>query len=309
MIDGNLGEETYNYIQGKDDSLIINTEKKYGGNISSTSETINKLGQTIKYVDGENILELKYNTNNKIVEEKENNKNIIYTYTKQGNILQKKFSNGDIIKYDYYKDGTLKKIDSNIEEIDNVLLGNIKDLNQNKTMLLSAKSGVKILYNINNNVGVTNFHTYYGLTQSGFNCYTFAIGKYKELRNPGYYSGRSLNLSSLSGIKLNVEKDIKKLGKSIYDSTVGASIPGHSWKIALRIKSGVDYHFMKISNVSGAAWQQKSGKGGPVLQFRGGRTPSNTSWDMYKYNKIKDKYVVYQTGFYDSAIKYMMIKD
>ena len=30
---------------------------------------------------------------------------------------------------------------------------------------------------------------------------------------------------------------------------------------------------------------------------------------MYKYNKIKDKYVVYQTGFYDSAIKYMMIKD
>lgn len=90
-----------------------------------------------------------------------------------------------------------------------------------------------------------------------------------------------------------------------------ASIPAHSWKIALRIKSGDDYHFMKISNTSGAAWQQKAGQGGPVMQLLSGKTPSTVSWDMYAYNSSTGKYVVDKDklGYYNSSIYYMIIKD
>lgn len=319
LVDGAFAEETYTYIQEEDGSLTTNTTKKYNGNTSFTSETINKVGQTTKYVNDGTVLELKYNRYNKISEEKENGKSILYSYTEQGNVSQKKFSNGDVVKYDYYANGEPKRIISGTEEINYSPSGailsvetkvmNSIDLTQDDNVALAASTGVKILYNINSNVGVTNFHTYYGLSQTGFNCYTFAIAKHKDRCNPGYYSGRSLNLSSLSGIKLNVEKDQAKLGRTIYDSTVGASMPVHSWKIALRIKSGYDYHFMKISNSSSAAWQQKAGKGGPVMQLRGGKTPSSVSWDTYIYNSSTGKYKVGTSGFYNSAIKYMIIKD
>ncbi len=99
------------------------------------------------------------------------------------------------------------------------------------------------------------------------------------------------------------------MGRSIYDSTVNDSIPYHSWKIALRIRAGVDYHFMKISNTSGAAWMQKAGIGGPVMQLLGGKNPNNVTWDVYYYNGSTGRYAVGQTSFYNSSVPYMIIRD
>lgn len=319
IIDGNFAEILYNYKQSSNGSLTIDTIKKYSGKVSSSSETINKVGQITKYVDNGNVLKLRYNQYNKISEEIENDNKIFYYYTKQGKVAQSNFSNGAVIKFDYYNDGEIKKITSNVDGNNYMLTGDIskdriletvKNINKKTedSLTLAADSGVYVTYNINNNVGVTNFFTYYNVSAWAFNCYTFALGIYNDRKDPGNYSGRDLNLSSISGIKLNVEKDQESLGRSIYDSTVNASIPSHSWKIALRIRNGEDYHFMKISNESGASWQQKAGTG-PVLQLLNGKTPSDITWDTYYYNSSTGKYAVQTSGFYNSSIKYMIIKD
>ena len=161
------------------------------------------------------------------------------------------------------------------------------------------------MYNINSSVGVTNYHTYYGLSQSGFNCYSFAIGKTDRVYDPGYFSNRSLNLNSVTGIKTNVEKDVQSLGMSIYNTNVSATIEAHCWKIALKIRAGADYHFMMTSRT--ADWRFKAGIGGPVMQVLSGKTPSSITWDMYK--KSGSKYVVSQSAYYNSALYYMMIRD
>jgi len=319
LVDGDFAEIIYNYAQDKDGSITINKTIKCNGKVSYSSETLNRMGQITKYERNGTTLELKYNKYNKVSEEIENGMSIYHSYSEQGKVSQVRYSNGDIIKFEYYPDGAIKKVSSGVREISYTPSGEIlrsksETVGDVKTdtgedITLDAASGVYVIYNINNDVGVTNFHTYYGLPQSGFNCYTFAIGMYEDLCNPGYYSGRSLDLYSLSGIKLNVEKDQESLGRYIYDSTVNAPIPHHSWKIALRIRAGEDYHFMKISNSSDAAWQQKAGIGGPVMQLLGGKTPNSVTWDLYYYNRSTGKYAVYYSGFYNSSIHYMIIRD
>ncbi len=224
--------------------------------------------------------------------------------------------------YEYYPDGVKKKVISDTGEISYTPSGEILEIRssqmENNTDqaetsetddMKPAQSGVYVIYNINSNVGVTNYHEYYGLPQTGFNCYTFALGKSYDLCNPGYYSGRGLDLFSLSGIKLNVEYDQRSLGRGIYDCTVNDSIPYHSWKIVLRIRAGYDYHFMQISNTSDSAWQQKAGWSGPVMQLLGGKNPSNVTWDLYYHNSSTDRYAVDVTGFYNSGMHYMIIRD
>ncbi|NLV22041.1 MAG: hypothetical protein GXY49_08660 [Syntrophomonadaceae bacterium] len=228
---------------------------------------------------------------------------------------------GHFLNFSYYSDGSLKQKTTNTQKtyytpsgllektvINGTTFINSSDdatKNSNSINIMSS-GGVSVLYNINNSVGVTDYCTYYGLTQSGFNCYTHAIAKRSEVRNPGYYSGRSLNLYSLSGIKLNVEKDQESLGRRIYDTTVGASISGHSWKIVLRINPGNDYHFM-ICSSNNSAWQFKAGIGGPVMRVLNGYTPDDITWDIYVLNSSTNKYEVYSSSYYTSAMKYMMI--
>ncbi len=319
LMDGDFAEVSYNYIQDNDGNLTTNTIKEYNGETQFFSETLNKFGQITKYTYDGNVLELKYNQFNKVSEEIENDMSIRYSYTNQGKVAQAVYSNGELFKYEYYPDGTKKKIISDTEEISYTPSGEVLEIRSSKMEntadsvdtseaddVTPASSGVYVLYNINNEVGVTNFHTYYGLPQSGFNCYTFAIGKVHEVRHPGYYSGNPLDLYSLSGIKLNTEHDQRSLGRHIYDCTVNQSVPVHSWKMALRIRVGQDYHFMSMS---GQPWKQKAGISGPVMYLLGGKNPNNVSWDTYRYNILTGKYVVFETGFYNSATHYMMIRD
>lgn len=317
IIDGDFAEITYTYEIDSNGNMIKDTIKTVKNNTTFTSETINKSGQTTKYIKDGTKLELKYSNFDKVVEEIENGEAIKYSYTEQGKVSKIKYANNDEIKYDYYPNGTIKEISTDVEELKftpegtltNQVLGDLPDVNTSaqKSMTLASSSGIYVIYNIDSNSGVTNFHTYYGLTLDKFNCYGFAIARYSDRINPGYYSNRAYTSSSLSAIKLNVEKDQESLGRYIYDSSVSASIPAHSWKIALRHRVNGDYHFMSISNTSGAPWRHKPGIG-DVIELLNGKTPSSITWDAYAYN-YWGELVVATAGYYNSAIHYMIIRD
>ena len=319
MIDQGFAEEYYKYTQKNDGNFEIETTTIVDKNKSVKKETLNKYGQLIRYEENDNVLTLNYNSNNKVLQEKENDKVINYSYNPQGKVTLVTFPDGKTIKYSYYSNGQVKKKSTSEQTINYNINGEIQSIKSKdqilfrkndsnvdmSTMPKTLASGISVLYNINSSVGVTNYHTYYGLSQSGFNCYSFALGKVNSIYNPGYFSGRSLNLNSVTGIKTNVEKDVESLGMSIYNSNVSATIPTHCWKIALRIKSGVDYHFMEKG--INAPWRFKAGKTGPVMQLLNGKNPSNVTWDIYK--KSGSKYVVNKSGFYNSTIYYMKIRD
>lgn len=309
----------YQYILDGSGNRTVKTNKSFENSISTTSETVNNTGQLTNYTTNGNILELRYNSNNQVEEEIENSKKIRHKYSEKGRLQSVILPDGTAISYSYDSNGILQTKSVGNTAIYYDETGNIKKILKDGSIIFSDKAekaisskaaAVSVLYHINNQVSVTNYHTYYGLQQSGFNCYTFAIGKTTRIADPGYYSNRDLPLSSISGIKLNVEKDQESLSRTIYDTTVNASIPdGHCWKIALRIRPSEDYHFMKINYGSGKLWQFKDGRNGPVMQLRTGYTPSNASWDTYGYNSSLGKYIVLSSGYYNSARYYMMIRE
>lgn len=321
MVDEGFAEEQYKYVQKSDGSLVTETTKIYNGNSSVDKKTMNKYGQLIQYEQNNTVLTLKYNKYNKVQQEKENNLIINYSYNPQGEITLVEFPDGKIIKYDYYSNGQLQKKTSSEQTIYYTPQGEVKKITSSNQVLFdsatsnplitqiqrSIGTNISVLYNINSYVGVTNYHTYYGLPQNGFNCYSYAIGKYERIYDPGYFSKRNLSLVSFSGIKLNVEQDMKSLSRGIYDCNVNDSIGVHSWKIALRIRHGEDYHFMKKSR--NMSWGFKAGKGGPVMEVLNGKNPSNITWDQYYKPLFSSKYKVYKSSFYNSQIAYMMIRD
>ena len=309
----------YQYVLDESGNRTVTTNKSFENSISTTSETVNSIGQLTNYTTNGNTLELRYNSNNQVEEELENNKKILHKYSEKGRPQSVILSDGTAISYSYDSNGILKtKTIGNTAiyydekgDIEKALKdGEIIFSNTAENAISLNAAAVSVLYHINSQVSVTNYHTYYGLQQSGFNCYTFAIGKTTRIADPGYYSNRNLPLSSISGIKLNVEKDQESLSRTIYDTTVNANIPdGHCWKIALRIRPSEDYHFMKINYGSGKLWQFKDGRNGPVMQLRSGYTPANASWDTYDYNSSLGKYVVFSSGYYNSTRYYMMIRE
>ena len=320
IIDKGFAEEKYQYIQKIDGSLLTETTKIVGETESVEKETLNKYGQLIRYEENGSVLTIKYNQYNKVQQEKENNMIINYSYNPQGEVTLVEFPDGKTIKYDYYADGQLQRVASNEQTTYYTPQGEIQKIMSSDQTLFSDSdsnilmgvtptslgSGISVLYNINSSVGVTNYHTYYGLSQSGFNCYSYAIGKVNGIYNPGYFSKRSLNLNSITGIKTNVEKDVASLGMSIYNSTVSESIGSHCWKNALRIRAGSDYHFMSKGRTT--SWGFKAGKGGPAMEVLNGKTPSSITWDTY-VKPLLGNYKVGTSVYYNSSIYYMMIKD
>lgn len=325
LVDDDFAEEKYTYTRNGNGSITVNTTKTIQGKVYSNKETLNKYGQMTEFVQNGISLKLKYNEFNAVSEEKEDNLTINYSYTPQGKVSSADFSDGNRIDYNYYSDGKLQKVITNNRQIYYTQQGKIEKVKEGNDTFniisqdqvniiddvppMRATSSISVLYNINSNVGVTNYHTYYNLNQSGFNCYSFAIGKYDRSYNPGYFSNRNINLNSLSGIKYNVEQDQKSLGRSIYDSTVNGNISYHSWKIALRIRPGADYHFMERSNTADSPWRFKAGVGGPVMQLLNGKTPDNITWDIYSKPLLSSKYKVHTSGYYNSSISYMIIRD
>ena len=309
FFDGEIAKNFYKYEIDSDNNLIINEKRIYDdNNVSTINETINKYGQTTKYISDGNILSLKY-LNDKLVEEKENEQTITYSYNEFGLVSTAKSSNGEVLSYIYSNDGGLIKILN--KQGENILSnGSIYDSNSIETPKKSRAS-VQILYKIGTNIGVTNWHTVYNFSRTSFNCYTYAIGKAGQLHNPGYYKTKvdSVPSITLSNIKRLTENDQKALGRTIYDSTVGGSYNSHSWKIALRVKKNYDYHFMKKSYGNSASWEFKAGVECHVMRVLNGKNPSNITWDEYAYNYNTGKSVKVSTGYYNSTIKYMVIRD
>lgn len=168
-------------------------------------------------------------------QEKEDNLIINYLYSPEGKVTLADFSDGKEITYDYYPDDQLLKVGADDKATYYTLDGDVEkitsanqtvyDMNQPSPSAVPApRSGYTVQYNINNDVGVTNAHSYYGLAQDGFNCYSFAIGRMENSYNPGMFSGLGLNLNSVTGIKYNVEQDQRALERNIYNSGVNDSI-------------------------------------------------------------------------------------
>lgn len=311
-IESDDAEELYEYSVSFSGDLTINTTKTYLNETTVNTKVINNKCQTTKYAYPGTVLTLIYSDDNRIVKEIENGEEYEFTYTPQGKVNSAELPDGEILTYFYDNDG--KEI-SIISSVNGVIKNNV-NANLANTMedegVIPRSSSASVLYNINNYVGVTNFHTLYGLDQEGFNCYTYSIGKTNDLVNPGYYYGDySLNETNvtLSKTKLLTEYDQEALGRSIYDSTVSASHNSHAWKIALRVCPYVDYHFMKKSYGTSTAWEFKAGWPGPVMRVLNGYNPTQISWDTYQRSSSTGRYVVQYSGVYTSAINYMIIQD
>lgn len=306
------GIESFTYDKLANNCIKINTVKNYNSVITTSSRTIDGLGQMVEYSYPDATLSLTFE-NGRLMSQKENDELYTYSYNDKGLLTKACLPTGEIVDYTYAENGDLvSKMSSTRGEIstqDSNLISNTI------TPRDSISDSISIQYNINDQVGVTNFVEACGLDQFGFNCYTFAIAKYTDLCNPGTYSNIAITDKATqytaSTIKAYTESDQRNLGRQIYDSTVDAAIPGHSWKIVLKMRVGDDYHFMKRSNGSSgsAYWQFKAGAPGPVMRLRDDYTPSTVSWDMYSYN-IWLGYTVYETNYYnDSGIYYMIIED
>lgn len=311
IIDGDDAETQYTYKLDSNNNLIINTLKYFNGSLSSNTKTLNNFGQITQYSSSEGILKMKYQ-NNRVVEESENDLSIHYTYNDNGLVETAKLSNGEYINYTYYNDGTKKETITNINGEIHSYINKESNVNLNSiNNSITPYATINILYKIGTNIGVTNWHTAYGLSQTSFNCYTYSIGKAGEARDPGYYSKSYNNNHTTAGAKLNAENDQEALGRKIYDSTVSGSHDAHSWKIALKVRKNYDYHFMKKSYGSSSNWEFKAGVPGPVMRVLNGKTPSQITWDLYYLNPSTKKWELNVSNFYNelSAPKYMVIKD
>lgn len=312
ITDGDDAETQYTYKLDSNNNLIIDTLKYFNGSLSSDTKTLNDFGQITQYSSSEGILKMKYQ-NNRIVEESENNFSIYYTYNDNGLVETAKFPNNEYINYTYYDDGTKQEIFTSINgKTYNYIKSNEDKMSFNLTNnSIAPYSTISVLYKIGTNIGVTNWHSAYNLSQTSFNCYTYSIGKAGEARDPGYYSKSYNNNLTTTGAKLNTEKDQEALGRKIYDSTVSEAYNSHSWKIALKVRKGDDYHFMKRSYGSSANWEFKAGWQGPVMRVLNSKTPSQITWDAYYLNPSTKKWAVSISNYYNelSAPKYMIIKD
>ncbi len=311
IIDGTDAQIEYNYVIDTNNNIKIETKKIYDGNVSISSKTMNEFGQITQYSSSEGILKMKYQ-NNRVVEESENDLSIHYTYNDNGLVETAKLSNGEYINYTYYNDGTKKETITNINGKIHSYINKESNVNLNSiNNSITPYATINILYKIGTNIGVTNWHTAYGLSQTSFNCYTYSIGKAGEARDPGYYSKSYNNNHTTAGAKLNAENDQEALGRKIYDSTVSGSHDAHSWKIALKVRKNYDYHFMKKSYGSSSNWEFKAGVPGPVMRVLNGKTPSQITWDLYYLNPSTKKWELDVSNFYNelSAPKYMVIKD
>lgn len=337
--DGTLAEKTYKYndsglveeivaedltthysYEFTDDSLQIETRKETNGDVDSSRKTFNNAGQLIEYETNNSTIQMKYNDKNQLSKMTEEGESIKYHYSEDG-LCQSAIGDDRVIEYSYYNNGQIKVKKNGDETIYYDKNGDIKKIVRNagedtQVSVSDEESdipqlyadNIEIDYNINNEVGVTNYMDYYGLDNGTYNCYTFAIGEADGRRDPGYYADVNYAIyDSMKMLKLAVEEDQESLGRSTMDTTVGSSISAHQWKIAFRIRTGYDYHFMMKSK-SSIPWRFKAGWAGPVMQLLGSKNPNNVSWDQYEENNSGEYEVTFE-DCYNSETDYLMILD
>ena len=308
-IESDVADETYEYAVSLSGDLTINTTKTYLNETTVNTKVVNNKCQITRYTYPGAVLMLTYDDNNKVVKEVENGEEYKYIYNSQGKVSSAELPNGEILTYSYDANGNEVSVTSSTKGVVRTNSSTSLSTYSDKNSAMSRSSSASVLYNVNNYVGVTNFHLLYNLPQNGFNCYTYSIGKHNDRCNPGYYSGLGIPDLALSTIKLLTEYDQDALGRSIYDSSVNGSHNSHAWKIALRV-SPSDYHFMKKSYGSSASWEFKAGKGGPVMRLLNSYNPGQVTWDTYAtYSTDHTGYFVYRSNVYTSNTEYMVIQD
>lgn len=308
--------ENYDYSVSINGDLIVNVCKVYQGESRIYKDVYNKYGQLTQYSYPGNTLTLQYDSTNRIIAQTENELTVNMAYNDYGLLATAEWSNGKTYDYSYSETGKLTSSTVTCDGVTSELPKENEEAataadSSNDSGVRRAATTVSVEYDVNNDVSVLNWHKVYGLAQDSFNCYTYAIGRTSQKLDPGMLSGKTLQQSAITAslVKKYTEQDQEKLGRRIYDSTVSETHNSHSWKIALRVKAGYDYHFMKknySSSTHPTHWEFKAGVPGPVMRLRNNKTPSGVTWDMYKFNWL-GKCVVDQTGFYNSGIYYMII--
>lgn len=284
----------YEYSTDKENSHTVHQVKHTPSTVSVISTTKNYAGQIIEYINNQNKVRIEYNDNNKITSIDDDGIITEYTYNNNGLLVSSITTDGIISEYSY--DNRLQNEKLYLEE----------DVTSHS---LLRRASWSVQYKINQNVGVTDFMESYGLNLGSCNCYGFSMGRYTQSIDPGTFAGKyydTMLKDNLNTLKLAVEEDQTALGRYFFDCGVADNFTSHQWKIAMRIKSGHDYHFMEQSYQG--PWMFKAGNTGPVMQLLSNQTPPRVSWDQYNYNVSTHRYQVETSAYYNSAIKYMIIE-
>lgn len=311
-ISKNNATEDYKYSVSKNGDLTVNVNKDFQGQLTVYEDVYNKYGQLTKYTYPGNTLTLQYDSTNRIITEIENDLKATVAYNEHGLPSILEWSDGKIYNYSYSDSGRLISATVTCNGVTTQLpYGNeviITSKDYNESVVSSRATTVEVEYNVDSNVCVLNWHKVYGLAQGSFNCYAYAIGRsHIGTVHPGNISGNTYERSAitLSRMKKFTEQDQENLGRDIYDSTVNATHNSHAWKIALKVRSGYDYHFMKRSYNSSTNPSQlefKCGTDGPVMRLRSNKTPSTVTWDSYGLTLFNKVLRLKQTGIIHQCI-------
>lgn len=301
----------YEYSTDTRNNKTVQQTKHTPSNVSVTSYTKNIAGQTIEYVSDHNKIQIEYNDNNKITSINDNGNTTTYTYNSHGLPVSSITTDGILSKFIYDSNGNLQEKRVSAEEIvylDSTMA--FPNIFPDNSMIQAPlrRASWSVQYKINSDVGVTNFLESYGLGLGSCNCYGFSMGTYTKSIDPGTFAGKYYSTmlnDNLNTLKLAVEEDQTALGRHFFDCGISDNFTSHQWKIAMRIRTGQDYHFMKQSYQG--PWMFKAGNTGPVMQLLSNKTPQ-VSWDQYVYNVSTHQYQVETSKFYNSAIKYMLIE-
>ena len=202
---------------------------------------------------------------------------------------------------------------------------------ENNPIVNMDENGKKPQYWINGAVALSNFSIMHSTnTKIKFNCYTYALGYYNIIANPGYWSNDNNynKFVSVNEVAKRVCKDLKKKGRNGKilkgkDNNPYYKTDKNHYLIAVRTTSKskylkkriYDYHFMKRDKNN--KWSFKAGKSNWVMELRSDLNPNRVSWDMYAlykkttgilwWKKTITKYQVSQKNVYTSDIVYIVV--
>ena len=134
-----------------------------------------------------------------------------------------------------------------------------------------------------------------------YNCYGYAIER-GVLKNPGYFSGREMDeMMSIGEIAERVRDDLIALGHTnVQEWNYGEArdVCTGAKTIALRVRAGVDYHFMRLNDSDGE-WYHKPGQTAILKYNHGSSIVVLWSNECYKRGQYYEADV-----YYDSTIVY-----
>lgn len=153
--------ENYLYEMLDKNCLKKSTTKSHEGVIDSSTRTVDIFGRTVEYTCPGTILTLTYE-NGRVVSQKENDSLYTYTYDDAGVLKQASLPSGELITYS-----------ENLANSNNI---SVEENNINSTRSISGN--LSIIYNVNEEVGLTDFFDQNGdYSEKSFNCYGYALGR------------------------------------------------------------------------------------------------------------------------------------